>query len=103
LIPDISPQLVSAGNPNIYVPVCDKSIVDRASTGPAEMRTLRGDTAEMLCLYVFTPTPNGAYSRMFAPELGVFEDPATGSAAGPLAAYMMRYGLALRRLTERGC
>ena len=31
---------------------------------------------------------------MFAPELGVPEDPATGSATGPLAAYMMKHGLA---------
>jgi trans-2,3-dihydro-3-hydroxyanthranilate isomerase len=30
---------------------------------------------------------------MFAPEHGVVEDPATGSATGPLAAYMMRHGL----------
>ncbi|HLI97040.1 MAG TPA: PhzF family phenazine biosynthesis protein, partial [Candidatus Baltobacteraceae bacterium] len=41
-----------------------------------------------------TPTPEGAYSRMFAPELGVIEDPATGSATGPLAAYMMQCGMA---------
>jgi trans-2,3-dihydro-3-hydroxyanthranilate isomerase len=37
----------------------------------------------------------GAYSRMFAPEHGVPEDPATGSATGPLAAYMMRRRLVL--------
>jgi trans-2,3-dihydro-3-hydroxyanthranilate isomerase len=30
---------------------------------------------------------------MFAPEYGVSEDPATGSATGPLAAYMMQHGL----------
>jgi trans-2,3-dihydro-3-hydroxyanthranilate isomerase len=30
---------------------------------------------------------------MFAPEHGVLEDPATGSAHRPLAAYMMRHGL----------
>ena len=30
---------------------------------------------------------------MFAPEFGVPEDPATGSATGPLAAYMMRHKL----------
>jgi trans-2,3-dihydro-3-hydroxyanthranilate isomerase len=35
----------------------------------------------------------GAYSRMFAPEYGVPEDPATGSSTGPLAAFMMRHGL----------
>jgi trans-2,3-dihydro-3-hydroxyanthranilate isomerase len=32
-------------------------------------------------------------SRMFAPGLGVAEDPATGSAAGPLAVHLCRSGL----------
>lgn len=31
-------------------------------------------------------------TRMFAPELGVGEDPATGSAAGPLAVHLARHG-----------
>ncbi len=32
-------------------------------------------------------------TRMFAPRLGVPEDPATGSAAGPLALHLARHGL----------
>ena len=44
---------------------------------------------------------------MFAPEHGVTEDPATGSATGPLAAYLMRHGLAApadgtRLISEQG-
>jgi trans-2,3-dihydro-3-hydroxyanthranilate isomerase len=31
-------------------------------------------------------------TRMFAPSLGVVEDPATGSAAGPLAVHLARHG-----------
>ncbi len=34
------------------------------------------------------------HSRMFAPALGISEDPATGSASGPLGAYLLKYGLA---------
>jgi len=49
--------------------------------------------ADPLCVFVFTPTPEGAYSRMFAPEYGIIEDPATGSVTGPLAAYMLRHNL----------
>ena len=30
---------------------------------------------------------------MFAPALGISEDPATGSASGPLGAYLLQYGL----------
>lgn len=32
-------------------------------------------------------------SRMFGPGIGITEDPATGSAAGPLAAHLCRHGL----------
>jgi trans-2,3-dihydro-3-hydroxyanthranilate isomerase len=36
---------------------------------------------------------DGRYkTRMFAPRLGVAEDPATGSAAGPLAVHLARHG-----------
>jgi len=30
---------------------------------------------------------------MFAPRLGIFEDPATGSASGPLGCYLVRHGV----------
>jgi trans-2,3-dihydro-3-hydroxyanthranilate isomerase len=40
----------------------------------------------------FTQTPDGCATRMFAPSLGVPEDPATGSAAGPLAVHLARHG-----------
>jgi len=33
------------------------------------------------------------HSRMFAPALGVAEDPATGAASGPLGCYLVRHGL----------
>ncbi len=33
------------------------------------------------------------HSRMFAPSLGITEDPATGAASGPLGCYLVRYGL----------
>ena len=94
LVPDLLPQLVTAGNPNVYVAVRSKADVDRAVTEMNDLRLLRVDEPNPVCLYVFTPTADGAYSRMFAAEHGVVEDPATGSAAGPLAAYMMRHGLA---------
>jgi trans-2,3-dihydro-3-hydroxyanthranilate isomerase len=33
-----------------------------------------------------------AFSRMFAPVLGIPEDPATGGASGPLGAYILHKG-----------
>jgi trans-2,3-dihydro-3-hydroxyanthranilate isomerase len=89
----ITPQKLSAGNPTIFIAVKDKNAVDRAVLDMAGLRKLKGEQKEAVCVFVFTPTVQGAYSRMFAPEFGVLEDPATGSATGPLAAYMMRHRL----------
>jgi trans-2,3-dihydro-3-hydroxyanthranilate isomerase len=47
-------------------------------------------------IYVFAPTgkPNHFYARLLCFEnVGIVEDPATGSAASPLGAYLLRYGL----------
>lgn len=40
----------------------------------------------------FTKAGNHWKTRMFAPSLGVNEDPATGSAAGPIAIHLARHG-----------
>jgi trans-2,3-dihydro-3-hydroxyanthranilate isomerase len=88
------PQMLSAGNPTIFIAVRDKAAVDRAWLDLQGSKALKGVDEEPVCVFVFTPTPEGAYSRMFAPEHGVVEDPATGSSTGPLAAFMMRHGLA---------
>lgn len=90
---NIAPQLASAGNPNVYIAVKDKDAVDRAWLNSTGLATLEQPPDGPLCVFVFTPTPEGAYSRMFAPGHGVPEDPATGSATGPLAAYMKKHGL----------
>jgi trans-2,3-dihydro-3-hydroxyanthranilate isomerase len=92
---DLPPQLLSAGNPTLFVALRDRGAVDRASLDMAGARKLRAEQ-EGFCVFVFTPTAEGAYSRMFAPEYGMVEDPATGSSTGPLAVYMMRHGLAAR-------
>ena len=88
------PQMLSAGNPTVFVALKDQAAVDRAWLDSSGLRSLKGDGSEPFCVFVFTPTAGGCYSRMFAPEYGVVEDPATGSSTGPLAAYMMRHGLA---------
>lgn len=40
----------------------------------------------------FAPTHKGWKTRMFGPGMGVNEDSATGSAAGPLAVHLLRHG-----------
>jgi len=103
----IDPQLVSAGNPTVFIPLKNREAVDRAFLEVQGLRGLKGEDPQAICIFVFTPTPEGAYSRMFAPEHGIVEDPATGSSTGPLAAYMLRHGLVAeerrrRFLSEQG-
>ena len=90
---DVAPQLLDAGNPTVFVALRDREAVDRAWIDVSGMRRLRAPDPTPVCVFVFTPTAEGAYSRMFAAEYGIVEDPATGSSTGPLAAYMMRHGL----------
>ena len=89
----IKPQLLSAGNPTVLIALKDKAAVDRGWLDMAGMKNIKGADTEPVCIFIFAPTPEGAYSRMFAPEHGIPEDPATGSATGPLAAFMMRHNL----------
>lgn len=107
----VPPQFVTAGNPAIFVALKDKAAVDRAWLDLSGLQAIRASLtpteADAFFVFVFTPAPQGAYSRMFAPEHGVVEDPATGSATGPLAAYMIRNRLVsgapgARFLSEQG-
>ena len=84
----------TAGSLFLYVPLRDRAAVDRAVLDVAAMRRAFGD-ASLPGVFVFAPEPpTGAYSRMFAPHTsGVPEDPATGSASGPLGAYLVAHGL----------
>jgi trans-2,3-dihydro-3-hydroxyanthranilate isomerase len=93
LLPGVPCRSLSAGNPTVFVALKDKAAVDRARTDSVAMRALLAKEREPTCMFVFTPTPEGAYSRMFAENYGIVEDPATGSSTGPLAAFMMEYGL----------
>jgi trans-2,3-dihydro-3-hydroxyanthranilate isomerase len=91
---DIAPQILDAGgNPTLFVPVNDRETVDRISFDSAEWNRFKAKHPGPLCVFAFAAVPDGAYSRMFAPDYGVREDPATGSSTGPLAAYMMKNGL----------
>jgi len=87
---DIQPQLLDAGNPTLFIALRSKEAVDQAWLEAQSMSTLKEDKAEPFCVFVFSPTGEGAYSRMFAPEYGVPEDPATGSSTGPLSLFLMR-------------
>jgi trans-2,3-dihydro-3-hydroxyanthranilate isomerase len=88
-------QEISCGVPYILLPLATRADVDGAVADLGTLRQLRsafsvGHTA----VYLFSTESKGddvtAYSRMFAPGLGVAEDPATGSACGPLGCYLVQ-------------
>lgn len=89
-------QSVSSGVPFAFVPLRSREAVDRARPNVAVMEQLSASHG-IDHYYVFTVEygiPDAtAYSRMFAPVLGILEDPATGGACGPLGAYLLRHGL----------
>jgi trans-2,3-dihydro-3-hydroxyanthranilate isomerase len=93
LHPGLPPQVVSAGLPYLLVGLVDPESLGRARPN----RDLLHDLLEPLgtdgyYLYFFDPDSNHARARMFGPWIGISEDPATGSAAGPLGAYLARRG-----------
>jgi trans-2,3-dihydro-3-hydroxyanthranilate isomerase len=63
---------------------------------PEEVAALRPDFGRLegfqAGINCFAPLDGRWKTRMFAPGSGVAEDPATGSAAGPLAMHLLRYG-----------
>jgi trans-2,3-dihydro-3-hydroxyanthranilate isomerase len=91
-------QEVSCGVPFLMVPLATRASVDAASLDRAGVDRLRGAAGPGATeVFLFSTEPAGdsatAYSRMFAPGLGVAEDPATGAASGPLGSYLVRHGL----------
>jgi trans-2,3-dihydro-3-hydroxyanthranilate isomerase len=96
LAADLPVQEVSCGVPYLIVALRDHEAVDRAVSDAAAFRRLRAEIGYELPVYMFALSPLGSphtvYSRMFAPEFGIVEDPATGSAAGPLGCYLVRHG-----------
>lgn len=99
LLPNgIPAQVVSTALPQLMVPVRSLRSVERLELDPVAARALLNLPAiGSDCLMVFSTEcvhdGSAAHARMFAPGLGVVEDPATGSAAGALGAWLVRNGL----------
>jgi trans-2,3-dihydro-3-hydroxyanthranilate isomerase len=90
-------QVVSCGMPCLLVPIASRREVDEAVLDrPAWSRFTRSLAGAPDCVFFFTTEAGEddatAYSRMFAPGLGIGEDPATGGASGPLGCYLVRHG-----------
>jgi trans-2,3-dihydro-3-hydroxyanthranilate isomerase len=82
-------ELYDNGLPNVYVALSTEEEV-------AALRPDLGRLAELpaaIGVNCFAGSGTRWKTRMFAPAGGTAEDPATGSAAGPLALHLARHGL----------
>jgi trans-2,3-dihydro-3-hydroxyanthranilate isomerase len=103
------PESVSCGTPFLFVPLRDRGAVGRARIrGDLWEAALSGYVTDMVFLFAMDPEHPGHHvrARMFAPGIGVTEDPATGSACvalgGYLAARDARTDGTLRWVVEQG-
>lgn len=96
LVPDEAAQVVWTGAGHLLVPVRDRAAVDRAVPVTDRLAAvLRAAGGEGCYLYSRDPVDAGdavAYTRFFNPTMGIAEDPATGTAAGPLVARLVAEG-----------
>ena len=110
---DLPVEIASSGVPFVYVPLKSRAAVDAASLDRAKLCVLlHALNLEELPAFVFSPEAANnddatVYSRMFAPVLGIPEDPATGGASGPLGAYLFQHkavptGAAARLVSLQG-
>ncbi len=89
-------EVVSTGVPFLFVPV--KRLQDaRAIRFRRDVweRVLGNFETQHVFVFTLETETAGAtvHSRMFAPAMGIDEDPATGGASGPLGSYLARHGV----------
>ncbi len=97
LVADRPAQVVSTGAGHLLVPVRNRAAVDTASPDSARLATLLrqvgGEGCYLYSLDPVDPSQAVAYARFFNPTMGIQEDPATGTAAGPLMARLVAEGV----------
>jgi trans-2,3-dihydro-3-hydroxyanthranilate isomerase len=85
------PQAASAGTPFMFIPLRSLDALGRARLNIERWeKTLADHWAPKVHIFTFEAGLPGSdlRCRMFAPSLGIREDPATGSAAAALAGYL---------------
>jgi trans-2,3-dihydro-3-hydroxyanthranilate isomerase len=96
LHPAWTARVASCGVPFLMAPLRGLEAARRARPVPSEWSAIlqpRG-VHGVMCFTLETESGDcDVHARMFAPGLGVNEDPATGSACGPLGAYLLAEGI----------
>lgn len=99
-------QIVSCGVPFAYVPLASSHAVDRAAVDRGVWQKACASSAlDEHKIFVFSVEDTAIqkvrlYSRMFAPLIGITEDPGTGGASGPLGSYLVKHGIVAGEVCE---
>ncbi|TKB63820.1 MAG: PhzF family phenazine biosynthesis protein [Nitrospira sp.] len=89
-------QVVSTGLPVLIVPVRTLTAVRSISPDASAIINVCerfGANGIMVFTTVTVESFASVHARMFAPKIGILEDPATGSAGGALGAYLVQNGV----------
>lgn len=100
----LTPQVVTTTLPTLVVPVASRDAVSSIALDRSALAIACVDVgADVTAVYTLdTLRPESTvFVRVFAPLLGVDEDPATGSANAALAAYLVRFGVVPNAPTVR--
>jgi len=89
-------EVVSTGLPVLIVPVRTLTAVRSIAANDeaiVELCSRFGSNGIMVFTTVTVEPFASVHARMFAPSIGISEDPATGSAGGALGAYLVQHGV----------
>jgi trans-2,3-dihydro-3-hydroxyanthranilate isomerase len=90
VVDNVPTQIATTGTPFMFLAVRTKHAVDAAVVDRAKLAPLLREKA--IALFIFAVVgKDRLYSRCLGIEIP--EDPATGSASGPLGAFAVKYGL----------
>lgn len=89
-------QVVSTGAAHCLIPIRDRRAIDRARPDSERLLAiLRAAGGEGCYIFALDPVDPAAtaHARFFNPTVGIYEDSATGTAAGPLSAQLVARGV----------
>ncbi|UFJ39464.1 PhzF family phenazine biosynthesis protein [Brevibacillus humidisoli] len=94
---DLPIQTVSTGVPFLFIPVQSLAAMRRIHFRPDVWQEGFATDEHTRHIFAFAVETENAdsdvHSRMFAPAMGIREDPATGGASGPLGVYLVEHGV----------
>jgi PhzF family phenazine biosynthesis protein len=94
-------RVVSTGASHLLVPARNRNAVDAADPDASALLDVLRDAGAQGCYLYTVGPPETVYARFFNPTVGLWEDPATGSAAGPLA-WLLSGGGSTRLTVHQG-